>query len=163
LFWKKETIKWHGIRTAWLRAFRKKTKPEPEMFHFYSRERRKWFRIQPSELEPIVLRIDDHTVDIRDIGAYGLSFDNDNFPIGPLESCQIDLPELGPAIPIKLEILEIDEKDVCHCWFKTIEEGAVERIHHYVLRRQKEILREQKEQAIRARQTAHRGGTDPPA
>lgn len=131
------------------------------MFHFYSGERRKWFRIQPSKLEPIVLCVDDHKINIRDIGAAGLSFNNHNFSIGPLESCQLDLPELGPAIPIKLQIITIDEKNVCHCEFNTIEKGAVERIHQYVLRRQKEILREQKTQAIDSRQAVNRTETDP--
>ena len=112
-------------------------------------------------MEPIILHIDDRTVDIRDIGAAGLSFDNDNFSLGPLESCQLDLPELGPAIPIKLQIVEIDEKNVCHCEFKTIEDGAVERIHQYVLRRQKEILREQKERSLKNRQIKGRSETDP--
>lgn len=131
------------------------------MFDYISRERRKWFRIQPSKVEPIVLRIDDKEIVVRDIGAAGLSFDNDNFSIGPQESSQLDLPELGPAIPIKLKILSIDGKNVCHCRFKTIEAGAVERIHQYVLRRQKEILREQKAAAIKNRKLADHTKTDP--
>ena len=114
------------------------------MFQFNSRERRKWFRIQPSKAEPTTLRYDDKEIPLRDIGAAGLSFDNDNFSIGPLEPSLLDLPELGPAIPVHLKIITIDNKNVCHCTFKTIEEGSVERIHQYVLKRQKEILQEKK-------------------
>lgn len=152
MFWKKEKANRNSILSAWLQTFR--TKPEPELFQYRSRERRKWFRIQPSRLEPIVLRIDDHKINIRDISAAGLSFHNDNFPIGSLESCRLDLPELGPAIPIKLQILAIDDKNICHCKFKTIEDGSVERIHQYILQRQKEILQKQKKMAMENRQKA---------
>lgn len=122
------------------------------MFQFISRERRKWFRIQPSKGEPITLRFDDKEVRIRDIGAEGLSFNNDGFSIGPMEPSLLDLPELGPAIPVHLEIITIDNKNVCHCNFKTIEDGVVERIHQYVLKRQKEILQEKKAPAEKNKQ-----------
>ncbi len=161
MFWKTETNNCSGLRSARLRLFRKKTIPEPEMFHLMSRERRKWFRIRPAPEDPIVLRFDDREIHVRDIGAAGLSFDNTNdFSIGPLESCQLDLPEMGPALPVKLEIIAIDHRNVCHCEFNTIEEGAVERIHQYVLQRQKDILRKQKEQKTQNRTATDQTETD---
>ncbi len=153
MFWKKETNNWNLLRSACLQIFRKREKPETEMFQFISRERRKWFRIQPSKAEPITLRYDDKEIPLRDIGAAGLSFDNDSFSIDPLKPSLLDLPELGPAIPVRLEIITIDDKNVCHCNFKTTEEGAVERIHQYVLKRQKEILQEKKTQAEKNKQS----------
>jgi hypothetical protein len=114
------------------------------MFQFTSMERRKWFRIQPSVAEPIILRYEGKEIHLQDIGAAGLSFGNDNFSIGPLEPSLLDLPEMGPAIPVHLKVLTIDDKNFCHCKFKTIDKGAVERIHQYVLKRQKEILQEKK-------------------
>jgi len=122
------------------------------LFQYDSGERRKWFRIQPSKVEPIVLRIDDHKIHIRDISAAGLSFHNENFSIGPLESCRLDLPEIGPSIPIKLQIIAIDDKNICHGKFETITDGSEERIHQYVLNRQKKILKEQKKKGIIKRQ-----------
>ena len=139
MFWKKESNNWNLLRSAFLQIFRKKEKPETEMFQFNSRERRKWFRIQPSKGEPITLRFDDKEVPLRDIGAAGLSFYNDSISIGPLEPSLLDLPEPGPSIPVHLKIITIDDKSVCHCTFKTIEKGAVERIHQYLSRFDEEM------------------------
>ena len=161
MFWKKDRTDRKLLRAEWLEVFRKKTKPDTEMFHFNTRERRKWFRIQPSDAEPILLRIEDKEIHIRDIGAAGLSFRNDDLSPGLLEFTLLDLPETGPAIPIRLNILTIDRQNVCHCEFTAVEDGAVERIHQYVLRRQKEILRAQKENAQKAEQPIRPAEADP--
>ncbi len=131
------------------------------MFQLNSRERRQCFRIKPSEVEPIILRSGDKEINVLDIGAAGLSFDNKNFSLGPLEPSRLCLPESGPAIPVKLEIIDIDHKNVCHCRFRTTENGSVERIHQYVLKRQKEILREQKVQAIMIKRSMTSTETEP--
>jgi hypothetical protein len=115
------------------------------MFHFESKERRKWFRIQPSTTDPIVVRFGEEDVQVRDIGAAGLSFSDQHFSAGETRSSLIDLPGLGPTIQAELTIVSIDKKNACHCEFKEIQEPAVERIHQYVLKRQKEILQEKRE------------------
>lgn|GEM_PF-1425056 len=152
MFWKKETDSLNRLRTACFKIFRKKEKSKAELFEIESEERRKWYRIRPSETEPVLLSFEDKALCIRDIGAAGFSFENDNFSIGPQKPSHLNLPESAPAIPVHIVIISIDNENICHCEFKTIEEGAVERIHQYVLRRQKEILQEQKIQAKRNRQ-----------
>ena len=94
-----------------------------------------------------MLRFGDEEVEVYDIGAAGLSFKNEHFSIGETRASRIDLPELAPTIHTVLKILTIDEKDICHCKIKKIQEPAVERIHQYVLKRQKEILQEKKKTA----------------
>jgi len=129
----------------WSAFLQKKENPEPELFTFTSRERRKWFRIRPSKEHPILLRIDDQTVEVRDIGASGLSFPGDgSLPLGAERIVRMDLPGDDPSISLEMKVIEIDERHVCHCTFRRIESASVERIHQYVLNRQKEILQKKK-------------------
>ena len=152
MYWKRKTNSWDLLKTAFLNLFPnnlfpKKERKDSELFQFESTERRQWFRVQPSAILPIMLRFGEEEVEVYDIGAAGLSFKNEHFSIGETRASRIDLPELAPTIHTVLKILTIDEKDICHCKIKKIQESAVERIHQYVLKRQKEILQEKKKTA----------------
>ncbi len=158
MFWKKETNRLNGLKTAFTLLFRTDEEPAREMFEFHSRERRKWFRVRPSVEAPVLLRFDDRRCEVRDIGAAGLSFETDKLAVGEIRSAELELPGLDSPIRVPMEIISIDTRNVCHCSFKTIEEDAVEKIHQYVLRRQKEILRENKRTSGKKKKKAFQTG-----
>ncbi|MBW1697519.1 MAG: PilZ domain-containing protein [Deltaproteobacteria bacterium] len=129
--------------------WRKKQKDRnTEIFSFETRERRKFFRVQPSADAPITFVLDGKEVKINDIGAAGLSFKNDQFKYGDRFSTTIELPGVGPEIETDLLIVAVDTNGFCHCTFKGITKDATERIHQYVLKRQKEILQERKKKRL---------------
>jgi len=104
-------------------------------------ERRSSFRVRPSEEAPIRVIFDGRDVYARDIGAAGLSFQNPDCKISESYAATIELPNLKTGIEARLEIITIDPQGFCHCEFKEIDADAAERIHQFVLNRQKEILK----------------------
>ena len=144
MFWKRK-INWEEIKSVLLNPLKKAEEPDPELFVLKTNERRNSYRVQPSKDEPILFRLEDKAIEVKDISAAGLSFKNDNYSIGELFTVDIDLPGLGPTVPATLQLIGIDQFNRCHCKFLRIDEGARERIHQYVLNRQKEQVREIRE------------------
>ena len=120
--------------------FWKRNQSTTETFTYRTADRRAFFRVPPSEDEPISLRFGEKEVRVADIGAGGLSFKNDDFRIGESAPVSFDLPGNYPNISVDLKIIEIDQNNICHCSFEGIEEDAVEEIHQYALTRQKSIV-----------------------
>lgn len=56
----------------------------------------------------------------------------------------LSLLDRDSAITAILEIVEIDREGVCHCRYKEVDDDEIERLHQYVLVRQKEEMRSQK-------------------
>jgi hypothetical protein len=152
LFWKRKN-NWEEIKSNLLNPLKKVEKPDPELFVMKTNERRNSYRVQPSNDEPIFFRLEDKPVPVKDISAAGLSFKNENCSIGELFTVNIDLPGLGPTVPATLQIVGIDQSNRCHCRFLSIDEAARERIHQYVLNRQKEQVRERREMEKKRKST----------
>jgi len=155
LFWKRK-INWKEIKSVLLNPLKKVEEPDPELFVLKTNERRNSYRVQPSKDEPILFRLEDKSVEVKDISAAGLSFKNENYAIGELFTVNIDLPGLGPTVPATLQIIGIDQYKRCHCRFFRIDEAACERIHQYVLNRQKEQVREIREIGKKSKSTVIR-------
>jgi hypothetical protein len=111
-----------------------------ELFHYESNDRRKFFRVRPSENVPVQFKVGKKKNQVRDIGAAGLSFKNIMFKRGAIFTATIELPGLSSSIKAELLVVTIDTNGFCHCKFKEITKEAIENVHQYVLRRQKEIL-----------------------
>jgi len=155
LFWKRKN-NWEEIKSVLLNPLKKVEKPDPELFVMKTNERRDSYRVQPSKDEPILFRLEDKTVKVKNISATGLSFKNENCSIGELFTVNIDLPGLGPTVPATLQIIGIDPFNRCHCKFLRIDKAACERIHQYVLNRQKEQAREIREMKKKRKSTVIR-------
>lgn len=121
--------------------FWKRKTSDLKLFTYETDDRRKSFRLSPPEDGPVTLRFGEKEHLVIDIGAGGLSFKNSNFSEGDSKFVTFDLPGQDTTISTILEIRKICQEGICHCNFKEIEEEAVERIHQYLLARQKEILR----------------------
>ena len=139
--------------------FWKKKKTDPEMFTLKAENKRKVFRVCPAEDEPImitfaihsaeadpiVLQLRERQILVKDISAGGLSFKNRGFREKKSYPITFDLPNQNTTISTVLEILCISEDGFCHCRFDGLEEEASDKIHEYVLKRQKKIIGKKKE------------------
>lgn len=81
------------------------------------------------------------SVFVKDIGAGGLSFCNENFRVGDSQSVRLDLPGEDMMIRVTVEIIDMDRQGVCHCRFTAASHDAINAIHRYVLKVQKHTLR----------------------
>jgi hypothetical protein len=143
LFWKRKTD--NGQDTAGSFSQGKKADAvETDLFEYKQNDRRGSFRIRPSKTEPILFRFSGQVVRVSDISAAGISFPDGGFSVGDSHTADIDLPGFGPSVPAELHIVAIDEHGICHTEFTHIESKAMERIHKYVLKRQKEVLQEER-------------------
>lgn len=107
-------------------------------------EIRESFRVVPSSNSPIELTLDNKCVSVLDISSGGLCCENSNFEIGNLCSFHFFLPGITRKISGKIEILEITEKNLCHCQFRGLAPEYENHIHRYTLNRQKEELENKK-------------------
>ena len=121
--------------------FWKSERNNSDMFSYETDDRRASFRVYPSEDEPIVFRFGEKEIRVIDIGAGGLSFKNNDFTGKNTHPVNFGLPGQNSKISTTLEVIKIDQKNICHCRFKGIQEDAVEKIHQYVLTRQKAFIR----------------------
>lgn len=109
-------------------------------------ETRGAFRVYPSADAPIVLTIEGKKINAVDISSGGISFNNDDYKLKSTYDCGISLPTDGGGNPIaaKVQVLKIDDTNVCRCTVTGINQEQEDQIHHYVLERQKQELIEKK-------------------
>ena len=114
------------------------------MFSYDADDRRSSFRVRPPSTEPIGIEFQGKSVLVKDIGGGGLSFCNNRFKVGDSQSITLDLPGEDITIRVTMEIVEIDEQDVCHGRFTASSHDAINAIHRYMLTVQKDMLRMRK-------------------
>jgi c-di-GMP-binding flagellar brake protein YcgR len=124
---------------------RKKKKETPEKFRHEPKDRRKSFRVQPSNKEEVSIEMAEKTIQVFDISAGGIAFTNQNLKEGQDQSIKINLPDGITIESVKIKIISIDETDICHARFLDIEPSETENIHQYTLKKQVEIARKNKE------------------
>lgn len=111
------------------------------MFSYDANDRRNSFRVRPPSTEPIRIAFQGKSVSVKDIGGSGLSFCNNNFKVGDTQSVTLDLPGEAITVCVTMQILEIDQQDVCHSRFLAPNHDAINAIHRYMLTVQKNSLR----------------------
>ena len=136
--------------------FWKKKKTDPEMFTLETENERNFFRVFPAEDKPMAFEVgpaeDEPTIHnliekrvwVIDISASGLSFKNRGFREKKSYPITFDLPGRSTTISTALEIISISEDGICHSRFKGLAEETSDKIHEYVLERQKKIIRTEK-------------------
>jgi hypothetical protein len=67
--------------------------------------------------------------------------------VGDSQSITLDLPGEDITVRVTMEIVEIDEQDVCHGRFTASSHDAINAIHRYMLTVQKDMLRMRKRAA----------------
>jgi len=94
--------------------------------------------------EPIFFTLAEKAYEIVDIGGGGLAFRNTGFAAGQRVEIELEIPGFAPLIRTGLEVRSICENNICHCAFAGISEEDVEKIHQYMLEKQKEMVRSKK-------------------
>ena len=117
------------------------------MFSYDADDRRRSFRVCPPSAEPIGIEFQGKSVLLKDIGGGGLSFCNNGFKVGDTQSIPLDLPGEESPIRVTVEIIDIDEQDVCHGRFTASSHNAINAIHRYMLTVQKDLSRMKKRTA----------------
>ena len=130
--------------------FWKKTSPSPAIFSYETDDQRASFRVHPSVKAPVTLFFshDKSTVEVLDIGEGGLAFQNDSFKAGDMQQALFAIPTENVMISTTIEILRVDENNVCHCKFRDLASDAQNAIRRYMLVIQKAELRKKKAMVI---------------
>ncbi len=143
MFWKKKNSAGH-VQSEGQNLLSNKEASDPKMFRYLQENRRNSFRVNPSKTEPVTVQLVDEVHPVGNISAGGMSFEKANIVTGALLRAYINLPGSEPAISVGLQVVAIGKGDICHAKFIEVQAASMERIHQYVLKRQKEIIRDKK-------------------
>lgn len=121
--------------------FWKRKNDDVSLFTYDSRTRRAFYRLRPSPDEAVRFTFDGSEHVAVDIGGGGLSFKNKGFSEGNGGPITLEIPGHKHPIPAALKIRCICKNGICHAAFAEIADEDVEKIHQYLLERQKEIAR----------------------
>lgn len=102
------------------------------------------FRVYPSKENPVILKVGDRKLTASDISAGGISFDNNNFKTGETYPLEITLPIIKETYLVETKVHKIDDKNICRCSILGLSEDQEDKIHSYILSRQKEEIAESK-------------------
>ena len=103
------------------------------------------YRVVPDPDDPIILQLDGRLTRVLDISAAGFSCPLDIVKAGRRYPFSIDLPTSRRPLSGYVDMLPDKEQDQLHGMFVDLTAEEVDRLHHYVLVRQKTVLREMHE------------------
>jgi len=127
-----------------------KGKKQAEDFEIsFDLDRRTYFRVAPTPEKPVYFQVGASRFKVEDLSAGGLSFKAAGFRPGQRLPGVIRLPDdLGP-VPVFLTIVKLLEGGVVAGEFDKIKDESRERLHFYVLTRQKdEMERKRREELV---------------
>lgn len=113
----------------------------------YDEDQRAYYRVRPKSGEPLFLQAEGERYNVLDISAGGVAFQGKGFKRGDSTSGVLTMPPGQASIPVTLTILKELPADAVAAQFEKIEDEDRERVHYYVLTRQKEELEEQRRQS----------------
>lgn len=99
------------------------------------------YRVVPDPDDPVILLIDGNLCRVQDISASGLSCAAGEIRPGQRYAFTLDLPTTGAEILGTLDILPKTKDGNLHCMFVDLTAEQIDRLHSYVLIRQKEAIR----------------------
>ena len=105
------------------------------------------FRVYPSENDPLYLKVTGKKLRVHDISSTGIAFECSGFKDNTIHPVQLNLPEDSPTIFGIIEIISTDitdGKSICRSKLYDLTTEQEDKIHHYVLSRQKEELENKK-------------------
>lgn len=109
--------------------------------------RRSSFRVESSTEEPIDISVGCDRYHVKDIGAGGIGIyrrgEDKGLELGKEYLFKMNLPLINEVISGSIRIVDISGR-AYHCAFIGLSEEEKEKIHLFVLQRQKEELREKK-------------------
>jgi len=110
-------------------------------------ERRDSFRVEPSSRESLDVSVGRNRYRLKDIGAAGIGIyrraEGKELELGEEYPFKMTLPLINEVISGIIRIVDISDR-AYHCQFIAPGEEDKEKIHMFVLERQKEELREKR-------------------
>lgn len=114
------------------------------LFEFFDEESRAFFRVKPSSKKPITISIGRNRYKVKDIGAGGMGIyrrsEDKELERGKKYPFKINLPLINEVISGTFRIVNISDR-AYHCMFVNLGIDKREKMHLFVLERQKEKLR----------------------
>jgi len=101
---------------------------------------RESFRVRPSLEEPLFININKKSDSIINISSGGISFNNSGLNLNKTYTAAFDLPDDGLPIIAEILIVRIKNNEICYAQFIGLSQKTEDRIHQYVLQRQKENM-----------------------
>jgi len=112
-----------------------------------SKSDRVHYRVVPDKNDPVILQIDGNLMRVVDISAGGVSCTSKLLAVGQKYQARINLPDERADVYCGLEVLSKDENedDMFHCSFIDVDSINIDRLHRYVLERQKVVIKSARE------------------
>jgi len=122
----------------------------------YDEDQRSYYRVAPRGDEPLFLQTKGKRYSVLDVSAGGIAFDGAGFSPGDTLAGVLSMPKDETPIPLVLTVVQILKDRMIAAQFKKIKDEDRERVHHYVLQRQKEEL--EKKRRERLAEPMHQAG-----
>ncbi len=103
------------------------------------------YRVVPDRNDPVILQVEAKLVRVINISAGGVSCASEHIHPGKHYPARVNLPDESADIPCELEALCKDKRNLLHCRFLGMDARHVDRLHHYVLERQKSAIKSVRE------------------
>lgn len=111
----------------------------------YDLDRRQFFRVNPDPLKPVRFSYMGDNFPVEDISAGGFSFPSQHrFTAGGQITGVLRLPSPLEPVPLRVEVIDHNRSGVVRTRIVKVKDLDRERIHYYVLNRQKEELEARK-------------------
>lgn len=99
------------------------------------------YRVVPDPDDPVILQLDGKLTRVLDISASCFFSALDSVQSGRRYAFSIDLPTGGRPIRGYVDALPEPVDGMLHCRFVDLSNEELDALHHYVLVRQKEVIR----------------------
>ncbi len=119
----------------------------------YDEDRRTFYRVQPKKDEPLFLHTRGKRYPVLDVSAGGVAFKGAGFDLGERISAVLMMPPGQDPIPMVLKVVKVVPGKEIAGEFQKIKDRDRERVHLYVLKRQKqELEKRRKEKLLEAKE-----------
>jgi len=99
------------------------------------------YRVVPNPDDPVILQVDGRLCRVLEISATGFTCPEGDIKSGRRYEYKLDLPTTVHQIAGYVDVLPGRDDGVLHCLFVQPSIEELDKLHHYVLVRQKEALR----------------------
>jgi len=128
--------------------FFKKKRTPIEKFTYHSLNKREAFRFEFDSEMFLETRFKNKKMYIINLSATGISFKNQGFSPGDSDMIKLKFEftnnTTAVLMNLEIEIIKIDDKNICHGIYKNCPEKKKETIHKYILEKQKEKIRKER-------------------
>ncbi len=121
-----------------------KKSPDEELRVEYETDRMA-YRVVPDKNDPVILHANNTLLRVVDISAGGVSCVAENLKIGERYPARVNLPDGFIDLRCDLEVLSNDDGTIYHCRFQDMDDSDADRLHRYVLERQKVAIKSVRE------------------